>query len=210
MGVEREVYSGCYDIPVVHPGYSCACAQHPDKRPHCRVQERSRHCQHLLVRDTTCTYHMQHTDLESSINSSLFFSSLTFSLDSAFLCCSSDKGTVHIFAVKDQSLNKKSRYQQGMNLHEILQVGQSSGRCWSALAEQHHFMLKLSYIAAQLVYSHTVISLLRLVPMVLCVSIVTWYTCLSPQSGSGWSTWCLYCRHLCGLYVGRGTVLPLQ
>ena len=57
--------------------------------------------------------------------SSLFFASLTFSLDSAFLCCSSDKGTVHIFAVKDQSLNKKSRYQQKS---EILQVGQSSGR----------------------------------------------------------------------------------
>ena len=128
MGVEREVYSGCYDIPVVHPGYSCACPQHPDKRPHCRVQERSRHCQHLLVRDTTCTYHMQHTDLESCINSSLFLSSLTFSLDSAFLCCSSDKGTVHIFAVKDQSLNKKSRYQQRVDLHDLLQVGQSSGR----------------------------------------------------------------------------------
>lgn len=38
--------------------------------------------------------------------------SLNFSLDSAFLCCSSDKGTVHIFAVDDLKLNKKSRYLQ--------------------------------------------------------------------------------------------------
>ncbi|XP_064403806.1 WD repeat domain phosphoinositide-interacting protein 4-like isoform X2 [Halichondria panicea] len=37
---------------------------------------------------------------------------LNFSLDSAFLCCSSDKGTVHIFAVKEQSLNKKSSLAQ--------------------------------------------------------------------------------------------------
>eukprot|EP00731_Ephydatia_muelleri_P034342 Em0056g1a len=34
---------------------------------------------------------------------------LNFSLDSNFLCCCSDKGTVHVYAVKDQSLNKKSR-----------------------------------------------------------------------------------------------------
>jgi len=36
--------------------------------------------------------------------SSLFFSphSLTFSLDSIFLCCSSEKWAVHIFAIKDQ------------------------------------------------------------------------------------------------------------
>ena len=51
--------------------------------------------------------------------SSLFFASLTFSLDSAFLCCSSDKGTVHIFAVKDQSLNKKSRYQQRVKFYRL-------------------------------------------------------------------------------------------
>lgn len=34
--------------------------------------------------------------------------SITFSADSAFLCASSDKGTVHIFAIKDTSLNKRS------------------------------------------------------------------------------------------------------
>lgn len=37
---------------------------------------------------------------------------LSFSLDSSFLCCSSDKGTVHVFAVRDQSLNKKSSLAQ--------------------------------------------------------------------------------------------------
>ena len=35
--------------------------------------------------------------------------SINFSPDSAFLCVSSDKGTVHIFALKDTSLNKRSR-----------------------------------------------------------------------------------------------------
>ncbi|KAL5503232.1 hypothetical protein EMCRGX_G010150 [Ephydatia muelleri] len=35
---------------------------------------------------------------------------LNFSLDSNFLCCCSDKGTVHVYAVKDQSLNKKSSF----------------------------------------------------------------------------------------------------
>jgi len=33
---------------------------------------------------------------------------LNFSPDSEFLCCSSDKGTVHIFALKDSDLNRKS------------------------------------------------------------------------------------------------------
>ena len=33
---------------------------------------------------------------------------INFSHDSAFLCVSSDKGTVHIFAVKDTNLNKRS------------------------------------------------------------------------------------------------------
>lgn len=35
---------------------------------------------------------------------------LNFSLDSAYLCSSSDKGTVHIFAVKDTKLNKRSTF----------------------------------------------------------------------------------------------------
>lgn len=34
--------------------------------------------------------------------------SITFSADSAFLCASSDKGTVHIFAIKNMSLNRRS------------------------------------------------------------------------------------------------------
>lgn len=33
---------------------------------------------------------------------------INFSLDSSYLCASSDKGTVHIFALKDTSLNKRS------------------------------------------------------------------------------------------------------
>ncbi|XP_050437315.1 WD repeat domain phosphoinositide-interacting protein 4-like [Adelges cooleyi] len=33
---------------------------------------------------------------------------INFSPDSEFLCCSSDKGTVHIFALKDSDLNRKS------------------------------------------------------------------------------------------------------
>eukprot|EP00058_Branchiostoma_floridae_P011907 XP_002597395.1 hypothetical protein BRAFLDRAFT_113873 [Branchiostoma floridae] len=33
---------------------------------------------------------------------------ITFSHDSSYLCASSDKGTIHIFAIKDTSLNKRS------------------------------------------------------------------------------------------------------
>lgn len=35
---------------------------------------------------------------------------MNFSCDSDFLCCSSDKGTVHIFAIKDTNLNKKMTF----------------------------------------------------------------------------------------------------
>ena len=38
------------------------------------------------------------------------FSSITFSRDSEFLCASSDKGTVHIFALKDTHLNRRSTF----------------------------------------------------------------------------------------------------
>ncbi|OWF36241.1 WD repeat domain phosphoinositide-interacting protein 4-like [Mizuhopecten yessoensis] len=37
---------------------------------------------------------------------------ISFSHDSAFLCASSDKGTVHIFAVKETHLNKRSSFKQ--------------------------------------------------------------------------------------------------
>ncbi|KAK2186319.1 hypothetical protein NP493_206g04008 [Ridgeia piscesae] len=37
---------------------------------------------------------------------------INFSHDSAFLCVSSDKGTVHIFAVKDTTLNKRSSFKR--------------------------------------------------------------------------------------------------
>ena len=33
---------------------------------------------------------------------------INFSPDSDFLCCSSDKGTIHIFALKDPQLNRRS------------------------------------------------------------------------------------------------------
>ncbi|CAL8120383.1 unnamed protein product [Orchesella dallaii] len=35
---------------------------------------------------------------------------INFSLDSDFLCCSSDKGTIHIFAIKDSHLNRRSTF----------------------------------------------------------------------------------------------------
>nr|CAD7412074.1 unnamed protein product [Timema poppensis] len=35
---------------------------------------------------------------------------INFSGDSEFLCCSSDKGTVHIFALKDTHLNRRSTF----------------------------------------------------------------------------------------------------
>lgn len=35
---------------------------------------------------------------------------ISFSLDSAYICSSSDKGTVHIFAVKETELNKRSTF----------------------------------------------------------------------------------------------------
>lgn len=34
--------------------------------------------------------------------------SINFSHDSSFLCASSDKGTVHVFALKDTKLNRRS------------------------------------------------------------------------------------------------------
>eukprot|EP00794_Sanderia_malayensis_P012859 gene12859-14184_t len=34
---------------------------------------------------------------------------INFSADSSYLCASSDKGTIHIFALKDQNLNKRSK-----------------------------------------------------------------------------------------------------
>uniref|UniRef100_A0A4W3H0J5 WD repeat domain phosphoinositide-interacting protein 4 n=1 Tax=Callorhinchus milii TaxID=7868 RepID=A0A4W3H0J5_CALMI len=35
---------------------------------------------------------------------------INFSHDSSFLCVSSDKGTVHVFALKDTQLNRRSAY----------------------------------------------------------------------------------------------------
>ena len=35
---------------------------------------------------------------------------INFSNDGEFLCCSSDKGTVHIFALRETKLNRRSTY----------------------------------------------------------------------------------------------------
>uniref|UniRef100_A0A6I8P791 PRA1 family protein n=1 Tax=Ornithorhynchus anatinus TaxID=9258 RepID=A0A6I8P791_ORNAN len=43
---------------------------------------------------------------------------INFSHDSSFLCASSDKGTVHIFALKDTKLNRRSAYLRP--LHTVL------------------------------------------------------------------------------------------
>lgn len=37
---------------------------------------------------------------------------ISFSLDSAYLCASSDKGTVHIFAIKETELNRRSTFKK--------------------------------------------------------------------------------------------------
>ncbi|XP_063236542.1 WD repeat domain phosphoinositide-interacting protein 4-like [Bacillus rossius redtenbacheri] len=42
---------------------------------------------------------------------------INFSQDSEFLCCSSDKGTIHIFALKNTSLNRKSAFGEWQRAH---------------------------------------------------------------------------------------------
>ncbi|KAJ8314728.1 hypothetical protein KUTeg_006878 [Tegillarca granosa] len=49
------------------------------------------------------------TELRRGADSAMLYC-ISFSHDSAFLCASSDKGTVHIFAVKNTSLNKRSTF----------------------------------------------------------------------------------------------------
>lgn len=44
---------------------------------------------------------------QQAVQSNLFFFSINFSRDSDYLCCSSDKGTVHIFAIKNTNLNRR-------------------------------------------------------------------------------------------------------
>lgn len=44
------------------------------------------------------------------MNYNEWYFSITFSRDSEFLCASSDKGTIHIFALKDTQLNRRSTY----------------------------------------------------------------------------------------------------
>jgi WD40 repeat protein len=47
------------------------------------------------------------TELRRGADTAMLYC-ISFSADSSYLCASSDKGTVHIFAVKDTSLNKRS------------------------------------------------------------------------------------------------------
>ncbi|XP_067947379.1 WD repeat domain phosphoinositide-interacting protein 4-like [Watersipora subatra] len=49
-------------------------------------------------------------ELRRGSNTALVYS-LNFSADSSFLCAASDKGTVHIFAVLNSSLNRKSAFE---------------------------------------------------------------------------------------------------
>lgn len=44
-----------------------------------------------------------------SLTIKVFFFSLNFNRNSEFLCCSSDKGTIHIFAVQEPTRNKSSK-----------------------------------------------------------------------------------------------------
>lgn len=60
-----------------------------------------------LIRVFDVSSRRQLTELRRGADTAMLYC-ITFSADSAFLCASSDKGTVHIFAIKDTSLNKRS------------------------------------------------------------------------------------------------------
>ena len=49
----------------------------------------------------------------SWIESQFCLRSISFSPSDDYLCASSDKGTVHIFALRDQTLNRKSKWVGG-------------------------------------------------------------------------------------------------
>ncbi|XP_045473025.1 WD repeat domain phosphoinositide-interacting protein 4-like isoform X1 [Harmonia axyridis] len=57
----------------------------------------------IRIWDTATTEQL--LELRRGCDSALIYS-LAFSSDSEYLCCSSDKGTVHIFAISDTKLNK--------------------------------------------------------------------------------------------------------
>lgn len=64
-----------------------------------------------LIRIFEISSKHQLVELRRGADSALLYC-LTFSPNSQFICTSSDKGTVHIFAVKDTNLNKRSSLQK--------------------------------------------------------------------------------------------------
>jgi WD40 repeat protein len=60
-----------------------------------------------LIRVFSVQTKRQTTELRRGADTAMLYC-VSFSHDSAFLCSSSDKGTIHIFAIKDTSLNKRS------------------------------------------------------------------------------------------------------
>jgi WD40 repeat protein len=60
-----------------------------------------------LIRVFDTATRKQLTELRRGADSAMLYC-ITFSPDSAFLCASSDKGTVHIFAIRDTKLNRRS------------------------------------------------------------------------------------------------------
>ncbi|XP_014671280.1 PREDICTED: WD repeat domain phosphoinositide-interacting protein 4-like [Priapulus caudatus] len=64
-----------------------------------------------LIRVFDTTKRVQLAELRRGADPATLYC-INFSHDSAYLCSSSDKGTVHIFALKDSSLNRRSTFQK--------------------------------------------------------------------------------------------------
>ncbi|XP_062512610.1 WD repeat domain phosphoinositide-interacting protein 4-like [Corticium candelabrum] len=62
-----------------------------------------------LIRVFSTTTKELETELRRGSDTALFYS-ISFSNDDEYLCASSDKGTIHIFALKDRALNKRSTF----------------------------------------------------------------------------------------------------
>lgn len=77
-------------------GHPYSCLGHHNSKSVGRITTRHWFCCHSLVT----------TNFVKSLHIYGLFS-INFSADSDFLCCSSDKGTVHIFAIKDTNLNRR-------------------------------------------------------------------------------------------------------
>lgn len=62
-----------------------------------------------LIRVFDTTKRLQLVELRRGSDPAMLYC-INFSHDSDFLCCSSDKGTIHIFALKDTHLNRRSTF----------------------------------------------------------------------------------------------------